>query len=315
MASPSTPHAATHTAISSAFPFTLHYVDVLDSRMAYVDTGTPGDSAPSDSPRPTVVFLHGNPTSSYLWRNVIPHISPQARCIAPDLIGQGASDKPQIGYRFFDHAAYLDAFFDAVVPASDGPVVLVLHDWGSGLGFHWASRHPERVSGIAFMEAILGPVSWEDFPGGFKLAFKLFRTPGTGFLMNQVFNMFVNKILPGAVHGDLSPEAHAHYKAPFPTIASRLPAAQWPREIPIEGQPADVHAAAVAWNAYLRSSDVPKLLLYASPGGLISPDRVPALRESMPNLETVDIGAGLHFVQEDNPDGIGRAIAAWMKQQ
>ena len=287
------------TGISSAYPFESHYVEVLGSKMHYVDEGA-GEP---------VLFLHGNPTSSYLWRNVIAEVTPVARAIAPDLIGMGRSDKPKIGYRFFDHVRYVDAFIEAL--ELDRPT-LVLHDWGSALGFHWAHRHPDRVRGLAFMEAIVRPASWRHFPSDFRLVFRLFRTPLIGWVMIQVLNLFVRKVLPVSVVRPLGAEEMAAYKAPYPTIASRRPVRQWPCEIPIDGKPADVHEAVAAYSAWLQESETPKLLVEARPGAIMPRQLAEWVKESFPNLTTVDVGKGLHYIQEDHPRAIGRAVARWL---
>ena len=271
--------------------------------MHYVDEG------PRDGP--VILFLHGNPTSSYLWRNVIPHVTPFARAIAPDLIGMGRSDKPDIGYRFFDHARYLEGLIEALGLQD---ITLALHDWGSALGFHYARRHEGNVRALAFTEAILAPTRWRDFPGSYKMAFKLFRAPFTGALMISGLNIFVKKILPASMIRDLGPQEMKHYLAPYPTFSSRRAVRQWPCEIPIDGKPADVHEAVAAYNAWLQQTRLPKLLLWAKPGALIRKKAVEAASERFPNLESVYIGRGLHFVQEDNPDGIGEAIADWVQR-
>jgi haloalkane dehalogenase len=287
------------TGISPDYPFESRYVEVLGSRMHYLDEGT-GEP---------VLFLHGNPTSSYLWRNVIPEVTPVARAIAPDLIGMGRSEKPKIGYRFFDHARYLDAFIAAL--ELERPT-LVLHDWGSALGFHWAHRHPDRVRGLAFMEAILRPSSWSEFPPDYKTVFKLFRAPVTGWLMIQVLNLFLKKVLPDTVVRPLAAEEMAAYRAPYPTIASRRPLRQWPCEIPIDGKPADVHQAVAAYSAWLQETELPKLLVRVSPGAVTPRQVAEWVEASFPNLTTVDVGKGLHFIQEDHPRAIGRAVAEWL---
>jgi haloalkane dehalogenase len=284
--------------ISSAFPFASQYVDVHGSKMHYVDVGE-GDP---------VLFLHGNPTSSYLWRNIIPYVTPTARAVAPDLVGMGRSDKPDIPYRFFDHAKYVDGFIEALDLRN---LTLVIHDWGSALGLHYARRHPENVKGLALMEAVLRPVKWSDFPPDFKMGFKLFRTPVAGWLMIVAMNMFVKQILPKAIVRELTAEEKQHYAAPFPTFASRRPILQWPREIPIEGHPADVHEMVLANKAWLEETEIPKILFYATPGGLIPRKAVEPLALTLKNLETVDIGGGIHFVQEDNPHAIGQGLAKW----
>jgi haloalkane dehalogenase len=277
-------------------------VDVHGSRMYYVEEG---EGAP-------VLFVHGNPTSSYLWRNVIPHVSSRARCIAPDLIGMGKSDKPDLDYRFVDHARYLDGFIEAL---GLGDVVLVLHDWGSGLGFDWARRHPDRVRGLAFMEAILTPVpSWDVFPEGAREMFQAFRTPEVGWDLIAKQNVFVEQVVPGSVVRELRDEEMDAYRAPFPNEASRKPVWRWPNEIPIEGEPADVAEAVGAYSAWLQETQVPKLLFAATPGALIPAPVVEWARSALPNLEVVDLGEGIHYVQEDHPEEIGRGIARWLAE-
>jgi haloalkane dehalogenase len=277
-------------------------VDVHGSRMYYLEEG-------EGSP---VLLLHGNPTSSYLWRNVIPHVSSGARCIAPDLIGMGRSDKPDIDYRFSDHARYLEGFIEAL---GLGDVVLVLHDWGSGLGFDWARRHADRVRGLAFMEAILAPVpSWDVFPEGAREMFQAFRTPEVGWDLIAKQNVFVEQALPASVVRKLSDEEMDAYRAPFPDEASRKPVWRWPNEIPIEGEPADVAEAVGAYSAWLQEREVPKLLFAATPGALITAPVVEWARSALPNLEVVDLGEGIHYVQEDHPEEIGRGIARWLAE-
>jgi len=277
-------------------------VDVHGSRMYYVEEG---EGAP-------VVFLHGNPTSSYLWRNVIPHVSGAARCIAPDLIGMGRSAKPDIDYRFFEHARYLEAFIEAL---GLGDVVLVLHDWGSGLGFDWARRHADRVRGLAIMEAILTPVpSWDVFPEGAREMFQAFRTPEVGWDLIAKQNVFVEQVLPGSVVRKLGDEEMDAYRAPFPDEASRTPVWRWPNEIPVEGEPADVAEAVGAYSAWLQETEVPKLLFVATPGALIPAPMVEWARSALPNLEVVELGEGIHYLQEDHPDEIGRGIARWLAE-
>jgi len=277
-------------------------VDVHGSRMYYVEEG---EGAP-------VVFLHGNPTSSYLWRNVIPHVSGAARCIAPDLIGMGRSAKPDIDYRFFEHARYLEAFIEAL---GLGDVVLVLHDWGSGLGFDWARRHADRVRGLAIMEAILTPVpSWDVFPEGAREMFQAFRTPEVGWDLIAKQNVFVEQVLPGSVVRKLGDEEMDAYRGPFPDEASRKPVWRWPNEIPVEGEPADVAEAVGAYSAWLQETEVPKLLFVATPGALIPAPTVEWARSALPNLEVVELGEGIHYLQEDHSDEIGRGIARWLAE-
>lgn len=290
-----------HPSISPEFPFESRYVEVYGARMHYIEAGE-GDP---------ILFLHGNPTWSYLWRNVIPHLRSHGRCIAVDLIGFGKSDKPDIAYRFFDHARFVEGFIAALGLEN---LTLVIHDWGSALGFHYARRHEEKVKGLAFMEAILAPTRWKDFPREFRLTFKLFRTRGIGWFLIGVMNVFINQILPKATLRRLSREEMQQYRAPFPTVRSRKPVWRWPNEIPIDGYPEDVTEAVEQYHRWLQETDLPKLLLYATPGGIVSHRTVEWCREHLKNLHSVDIGRGIHYLQEDNPHGIGEAVAKWYRQ-
>ena len=215
---------------------------------------------------------------------------------------------PAVPYTFADHARYLDAFIEGLGLER---ITLVIHDWGSGLGFHWAKRHPDRVRGIAFMEAILQPSTWAGFPKEFRLPFRMMRTPGVGFLMISVANIFVKQILPQSIVRKLTAEEMEVYSAPYPTIASRRPVRQWPTQIPIDGHPAVMHEIVSAYNAWLQQTDVPKLLLYAQPGAILTPRLVRWCRDSLKNLKTVDLGEGLHYLQEDHPRAIGQHVARW----
>ena len=291
---------STSPEIATGFDFESHYVEVDGARMHYVDEGA----------GPVVLFLHGNPTWAYLWRNILPWLTPHARCIAPDLIGMGRSDKPDLAYRFGDHARYLDGFIEALGLEE---VTVVGHDWGSALGLSWARQHPERVRGLALMEAILFPYRWSQFPADFRLGFRMMRTPGLGWAIVSLMNGFVERVLPGAVVRDLSTEEMAHYRAPYPTVRSRRPTRQWPLEIPIEGRPADVHDIVSANNTFLQRTPVPKLLLHARPGGIVREPAIAWCREHLTNLETADVGKGIHFLQEDQPHAIGRALRDWFR--
>ena len=285
--------------ISAAFPFKSNYVEVHGSSIHYVDEGT-GDP---------ILFLHGNPTSSYLWRNIIPHLMPLGRCIAPDLIGMGKSDKPDLEYRFFDHVKYVEGFIEKLGLEN---ITFVIHDWGSALGFHYASRHESNVKGIAFMEAILMPVpSMEMFPEDFRDTFRAFRTPDVGWNMLVNQNMFIEQVLPMSVVRKLSDEEMDRYREPFKEPSSRKPLWRWPNELPIEGKPPDVVEAVAAYNQWLQESDLPKLLFYATPGALVQPPVIEWLQQNVKNLGKVDIGQGLHFLQEDNPHLIGSELAEW----
>ncbi len=293
--------AATTPAISADFPYASHYVEVLGSQIHYVDEGA-GDP---------ILFLHGQPTSSYLWRNIIPHVSTRGRAIALDLIGMGRSDKPDLEYRFFDHVRYVEGFIEKLGLKN---ITLVIHDWGSALGFHYARRHADNVKGIAFMEAVLAPFpSWDAFPQNFAETFKAFRTPEVGWdlIVNQ--NVFVEQILPGAIVRDLTEAEMNHYRAPFLDPAHRKPVWRWPNELPIEGEPADVTEAVIAYNQWLQTTEIPKLLFAATPGAALPAPLVEWCRGHLKNLQTVELGQGLHFLQEDHPHRIGEALAAWFE--
>jgi haloalkane dehalogenase len=291
----------TEREISAAFPFESKFVEVQGSRMHYVEEGS-GDP---------VVFLHGNPTSSYLWRNVIPHVSPLARCIAPDLIGMGKSDKPDIEYRFFDHAGYVDGFIEALGLRN---ITFVVYDWGSALAFHYARRHEDNVKGLELMEAIVRPLTWDEWPEQARQMFQAFRTPGVGENMILEQNMFVEGVLPGAILRKLSDEEMDRYREPFPDPASRKPTWRWPNEIPVEGEPTDVVEAVQAYADWMGTSEMPKLLLYARPGAILREPLLEWCRNNIRNLKTVDIGPGAHFVQEDRPHEIGEAVAEWYQR-
>ncbi|MBN9218218.1 MAG: haloalkane dehalogenase [Mesorhizobium sp.] len=277
-------------------------IPVLDSTMSYVEAGTAG---------PTVLFLHGNPTSSHIWRNIIPHVAPHGRCIAPDLIGYGQSGKPDIDYRFFDQVRYLDAFLDAL---DIGEVVLVAQDWGTALAFHLAARRPRRILGLAFMEFIRPFERWEDFhqrPQARDL-FKALRTPDIGEKLVLEDNVFVEKVLPASVLRTMSNEEMAVYRAPFQTPQSRKPVLRLPRELPIEGKPADVAAISRHDHRALRLSTYPKLLFAGDPGALISPEAAKEFASGLTNCRFINLGPGAHYLQEDHADAIGAAIADWL---
>ncbi len=282
---------------------TLPQRPILDSTMAYRESGS--------RDLPVVLFLHGNPTSSYVWRNIIPHVAPVAHCIAPDLIGFGQSGKPDIAYRFVDHVRYLDAFIEASGIAS---AWLVAQDWGSALAFHLAARRPEFVRGLAFMEFIWPTPTWDEFlqlPAA-RETFRKFRTPGEGERMILEGNAFVERVLPGSIKRKLSDEEMAVYRAPFPTPQSRLPTWRFPNELPIAGEPADVYALLEQAHAALRASRFPKLLFAGDPGALISPAFAEQFAASLTDCRLVHLGVGAHNLQEDHPDAIGRSVAAWI---
>jgi haloalkane dehalogenase len=267
--------------------------------MHYVDVGE-GD---------TILFLHGSPTSSYLWRNIIPHLSGQARCIAVDLIGMGQSDHPDIPYRYDDHYRYLTGFIDALDIGSN--LTLVIHDWGSALGFRWAHDHPEDVRAIAFMEGMIRGLSLDDMPGSLRMAMRMMRWPGTGWLMISAGNIFMKKLLPDLTYAEISPDALAYYRSAFPTTASRRALRQWPREVPLDGTPEDNTAVVEAYREWLTHTDIPKLLFYGNAGVAIKEPEVAWCRRELSNIEIVDLGDAIHFVQETHPDTIGTELARW----
>jgi haloalkane dehalogenase len=284
--------------INSTDPHQRRRVAVLDTEMSYVDAGQ-GEP---------IVFLHGNPTSSYLWRNIIPYVSEYGRCLAPDLVGMGQSGQsPGSAYRFVDHARYLDAWFDALNLTSN--VTLVIHDWGSALGFNRAARYPEQIKAIAYMEAIVMPLRWEDF-GLVSGIFQALRSEkGERMVLDE--NFFVERILPRSILRELSVQEMSAYRAPFLARETRLPTLTWPRQIPIEGEPADVTAIVESYGKAMSQSPLPKLLIVAEPGVLIK-GRMLEFCRTWPNQTEVSV-KGLHFLQEDSPDEIGKALQEFVK--
>lgn len=289
--------------ISADFEYEKKRITVLGQEMAYVDTGS-GDP---------IVFLHGNPTSSYLWRNIIPHLEGLGRCIAPDLIGMGDSSKLEPSgpdrYTFVEHRKYLDALLEAIGVTDN--VTLVIHDWGSALGFDWANRHRNAVRGIAYMEAVVRPLTWDAFPDDARNVFQAFRSGGGEEMVLQK-NIFVERVLPSAVMRDMTDAEMAAYRAPFIEAGEdRRPTLTWPRQIPIEGEPPEVCQIVEDFGAWLSECDVPKLFINAEPGSLlVGPQR--EFCRSWPNQTEVTV-KGTHFVQEDSPDEIGAAVAAFVK--
>jgi haloalkane dehalogenase len=282
------------------------FLEVLGRRMAYVEAG---------SGRP-IVLLHGNPTSSYLWRNVIPHLRGLGRCLAPDLIGMGDSDRldhsSAARYTLREHQEFVDAFLDEVGVTGSGGAVLVLHDWGGALGFDWARRHPDAVAGIAYMETIVRPVTWDEWPPPMVPVFQALRSEaGDAMVLDD--NFFVEQILPGAILRKLTDEEMAEYRRPFTDPGeSRRPTLTWPRQIPIDGKPRDVVEIVSAYSEWLQSSPVPKLFVNAKPGAILR-GPVRDFCRTFPNQEEVEV-AGTHFIQEDSPDEIGAAIAGWLSR-
>ncbi|HWK93789.1 MAG TPA: haloalkane dehalogenase [Pseudolabrys sp.] len=286
------------TNISANDPHPRRSVRVAGTEISYAEVG---DGDP-------IVFLHGNPTSSYLWRNIIPHVSDLGRCLAPDLAGMGRSGPSPTGtYRFADHVTCLDAWFEALGLTRD--VTLVLHDWGSALGFNRAARFPAQVQAIAYMEAIVQPRHWSDFPDGRDQIFRALRSPkGERMVLDD--NFFVETVLPKSVLRSLSEEEMAAYRQPFLLRETRRPTLEWPRQLPIDGEPADVVAVVERYSAWLAESPVPKLFINAEPGALIT-GRAREFCRAWPNQCEVTV-KGSHYVQEDSPTEIGEALRAFL---
>jgi haloalkane dehalogenase len=285
-------------------PHPRRFAEVNGKRIAYVELGAGA---------PVFLFLHGNPTSSYLWRNVMPEVAGHGRCLAPDLIGMGGSDKLEHPgpdtYRFAVHRKFLWGFIDAVIGPADR-VVIVGHDWGSALGFDWANRHRERVAGIAYMEAIVRPLTWSEWPESSKRVFEGFRSAaGEEMILDK--NMFVERVLPASILRRLETAELEEYRRPFAgSREDRWPTLSWPREIPIDGEPAEVVELAAAYAEWMAENDIPKLFVNADPGAIL----VGAQREfchRWPHQTEVRV-TGSHFVQEDSGPEIGRAIAGWV---
>jgi len=296
---PAVPAVAAQDVVPAAFPFTSHYVDVLGSRMHYIDEGE-GDP---------ILFIHGNPASSYLWRNVIPHLAGQGRCVALDLIGMGRSDKPDIAYTYDDQSRYLAAFIDALGIGEN--LTLVIHDWGSMLGFRWASENPDRVRAVAFMEAMVRPLSYADLPGSLKVGMRVMRNPFFNWLLVGVGNVFLRQMIHELTFRPMAPEVRDQWKAPFPTVASRKAVRMFPREVPFDGVPARSYELVTGYIDWIASTDVPMLMLHGDDGVAIKADEIAWLRAHVTHLDVVDLGPGKHFLQETHPDAIGVAVSRW----
>jgi haloalkane dehalogenase len=278
-------------------------ISVMGKQMAYVEMGE-GDP---------IVFQHGNPTSSYLWRNIMPHVQHLGRCIAIDLIGMGDSEKLEDSgperYTFQEHFTYFSAALDALDVRSN--VTFVIHDWGSGLGFHWANLHRDAVQGICYMEAIVRPVTWDEWPDAAKGVFQGFRSPA-GDEMVLEKNIFVERVLPGSILRTLDEDEMDVYRRPFlESGEGRRPTLTWPRQIPIDGNPADVTAIAQAYADWLETSTVKKLFVNAEPGAILTGPQRDFCR-TWPNQTEVTV-TGSHFIQEDSPDEIATALVDWLE--
>jgi haloalkane dehalogenase len=279
------------------------YVEILGKKMAYVEEGE-GDP---------IVFLHGNPTSSYLWRNIIPFATNLGRCIAPDLIGMGDSEKLDNSgpdrYTFVEHRNYLDELLYKLEVVEN--VILVIHDWGSALGFDWANRHREAMQGIAYMESIVKPMEWSEWPEDATPIFQGFRSDaGEDMILEK--NLFVEAVLPGSIMRDLNEEEMNAYRQPFLNQGEdRRPTLTWPRQIPLGGEPTDVVDIVGRYSSWLSESNLPKLLVSAEPGAILKGSTLEYVR-SWPNQTEVSV-AGTHFIQEDSPDEIGAAVAEFVQ--
>ncbi len=292
-------------AISAEFPYESHYVEVLGSKMHYVDEGE-GDP---------ILLLHGQPTSSYLWRNVIPHLADRARVIAPDNIGFGKSDRPDIDYNYANHVSYIEGFIEALGLEN---VTVVGHDWGSAFALDYAARHTDNVKGVAFFEAIVAPVfpaaGYDDLPPMLEEFFTTLRSAkGTELMVDQ--NYFVERALPDMVMRDMTKAEMDAYREPFQTRdARRRVIVPWPNQIPIGNRPPHTTRVIDNYNQWLMTTDKPKLMLYARPGALNGPAAAEWMVAHTKNIETVYVGEGLHYLQEDQPEAIGRAIADWYRR-
>jgi haloalkane dehalogenase len=284
--------------ISAEFPYESKYLEVKGSKIHYIEEGE-GDP---------ILFLHGNPMSNYLWRNIIPHLSSKGRCIAPDLIGMGKSDKPDIEYGFKDSYEYLEAFIEKMELKN---VTLVIHDWGSGLGFKYAYNHQNNVKGIAFMEAMFKTFEFSQFPIDIRIAMKMMRSKLMGPFMVKVMNIFIKKMIPDMTIRKLTKEEQATYAAPYPTIGSRTPLLAWPKDVPIAGSPKFSYDTVTAYVKWLKQTELPKLCLHVEPGIAIQKEDAEWIKANLKNTKMVHLGEGLHYIQEDYPDEIGQEIATW----
>lgn len=275
-------------------------ITVLDTEMAYIDVG-------KGNP---IIFLHGNPTSSYLWRNIIPHAEKLGRCLAPDLVGMGASgENPSGSYRFVDHYRYFEAWMEAMNLGSN--IIFVVHDWGSALGFNWAYHHQAAVQGVAYMESIVRTMAWDEWPESARGIFQGMRSPkGEELVLER--NFFVERILPSSILREMSETEMDVYRQPFLEEGERRrPTLTWPREIPLDGEPADVAAVVDAYSAWLSQSELPKLFVNAEPGIILTGNQRETCRQ-WPNQTEVTV-KGLHFIQEDSPHAIGAALADFVR--
>jgi len=292
--------------ISAAFPFQSNYINIIDTRIHYIDVSENGKS---DN---VFLYIHGNPTSSYLWRNIIPYTTPLGRSIALDLVGFGKSGKPNIQYNFQDHINYVNEFVEKLELKN---IVLVLHDWGGAIGFNYAMNNAENIKGIVFMETFCKPVEWENFDLVARWVFRKFRKPVIGQKWNGKYNAFLRFILPMSINRKLTKAEKQIYFEPFQTLESRKPIIKFPQELPFEGEGGLTEEIVSNYFEWLKKTKIPKLLLYAKPGVQIQSREVELYITIFENLTTVFIGKAKHYIQEDQPDNIGEAIGQWYSRQ
>lgn len=286
--------------ISAEFPFESKYLEVKGSKMHYIEEGE-GDP---------ILFLHGNPTSSYLWRNIIPYLKDKGRCIALDHIGMGKSDKPDINYGFKDSYDYLEAFVETLGLKN---ITLVIHDWGGMMGFHYANLHRDNVKAIAFMEAAIDIVRYDTMPTSIKIALTMMRSNFLGGLLVKRANIFINKMLPDLIDRTLTEEEMAYYAAPYPNAESRKPLHRWPQDVPIKGKPTFSVEQVKNYADWLKKTEMPKLCLYVTPGVGFQSEDLKVVENEFKNTKLVYLGEGAHFIQEDYPHEIGEEIANWLQ--
>ena len=291
--------------VSSKFPYKSHFVNVRDSKIHFID-----EKACSEC-ETVFLFLHGNPTSSYLWRNIIPHLTSIGRCVAPDLIGFGKSGKPDIEYTFWDHYEHVKEFIELLELDN---IILVLHDWGGAIGFHYARLHPEKINAIVFMETFYKPMEWDSLDPFARWLFRKFQNEKAGYFLNGRLNLFLRFILPLSMNRRLTKGEKRTYMEPFTTVESRKPIIKFPQELPFRGSGTKNEKIADEYYSWLKQTKLPKLVLYANPGVQIKEANVQELKESLSNLSVQYIGRGKHFIQEDEPNKIGLAVQNWFKE-
>jgi len=292
--------------ISAAFPFQSNYINIIDTRIHYIDVS---ENSKSDN---VFLYIHGNPTSSYLWRNIIPYTTPFGRSIALDLVGFGKSGKPDIQYNFQDHINYVNEFIEKLNLKN---IVLVLHDWGGAIGFNYAMNNAENIKGIVFMETFCKPMEWENLDSVARWLFKRFRDPIIGQKWNGEYNAFLRFILPMSINRKLTKAEKGIYYEPFQTLESRKPIIKLPQELPFKGEVGLTEEIVSNYYEWLKKTEIPKLLLFAKPGIQITSKEVEIYKTEFTNLTTVFIGRGKHYIQEDQPDNIGEAIEQWFLQR